>query len=77
MREVHSAQARWAGRNLYLMLHICVDAQRPLHEAHEVAEQVRHAIFHNVPEVVQVDIHVDPFGDDASAYHSTTNHHVP
>jgi hypothetical protein len=35
---------------------------------------VRHAVLHELPEAVQVDVHADPGGEQA-AYHETTAHH--
>lgn len=75
--EVHDVKARWAGRSLYVQLHVSVDEDMPLHEAHAIGEEVRHAILHEVESVSQVHLHVDPWGEGKhpSVYHSVTAHH--
>ena len=47
----------------------------PLEEAHQRTEEARHAVIHEFPEVVQVDVHADPSGADHATYHEETAHH--
>lgn len=77
VREVHEVRARWAGRSLYVQLHIAVDEDLPLHEAHHIGEDVRHAILHEIDGVSQVVVHMDPWGEGKhpSVYHTPTAHH--
>ena len=72
---VHDVRARWAGRALYVMLNVSVPPDIPLERAHRLTEQVRHAVMHEFPEVVQVDVHADPSGGDHATYHEETAHH--
>jgi cation diffusion facilitator family transporter len=72
--DVHDVRARWAGRALYVLLHVSLPSEMSLEEAHEAGEEVRHAVLHELPEAVQVDVHADPGGEQA-AYHETTAHH--
>ena len=72
--DVHDVRARWAGRALYVLLHVSLPAEMSLEQAHEAGEEVRHAVLHELPEAVQVDVHADPGGEQA-AYHETTAHH--
>lgn len=73
--DVHSIRARWAGRALYVLMHISLPEGMSLEDAHEHGEDVRHAVLHALPQVVQVDVHIDPFGKGVSAYHESTAHH--
>lgn len=73
--EVHGIRARWAGRGLYVLLHVALPEDDTLKTAHAVGEEVRHRILHDLPQVVQVDVHIDPFGLGLAAYHETTAHH--
>lgn len=79
VREVHAVRARWAGRSLYVQLHIAVDEDLPLHEAHHIGEEVRHAVLHEIDGVSQVIVHMDPWGEGKhpSVYHTPTAHHFP
>lgn len=69
---VHSIRARFAGRGLYVLLHIELEGSLTLEAAHEVAESVRHRVLHSMRQIVQVDVHLDPVGH---AHHELTAHH--
>ncbi|MGH2767416.1 MAG: cation diffusion facilitator family transporter [Actinomycetota bacterium] len=77
--DVHDVAARWAGRSLYVQLHVAVPEDLPLHEAHGVGEEVRHAVLHDIEGVSQVIVHLDPWGEGKhqSVYHTATAHHFP
>ena len=72
--DVHDVRARWAGRALYVLLHVSLPSDMSLEDAHAAGEEVRHAVLHELPEAVQVDVHADP-GGEQSTYHETTAHH--
>lgn len=75
--DVHEARARWAGRSLYVELHIALDESLPLHDAHSIGEEVRHRVLHDVEGVSQVLVHLDPWaeGKPQGVYHAETDHH--
>jgi cation diffusion facilitator family transporter len=73
---VHAVRARWVGRSLHVMVHTDVDADLPLRDAHALGERIRHAIFHAVPGVAAVDLHLDPAGLDEHDSHGETMHHA-
>jgi cation diffusion facilitator family transporter len=77
--DAHDIQARWAGRSLLVNLHVSLDEELHLHEAHDVGEEVRHAILHDIEGVSQVSVHFDPWaeGSDDAHYHRATAHHFP
>jgi cation diffusion facilitator family transporter len=72
---VHDVRARWAGRALYVVLNVSLAPDMPLADAHQRTEEARHAVIHEFPEVVQVDIHADPSGADHAEFHQETAHH--
>jgi cation diffusion facilitator family transporter len=71
----HDIRARWAGRALYVVLNVSLPPDVSLERAHQLCEEARHAVLHAFPEVVQVDVHADPSGQDHAAYHEETAHH--
>ena len=77
VEAVHAARARWVGRSLHVLVHAEVDPDLPLRVAHAIGEQVRHAIFHALPGVAAVDLHLDPAGVDEHDSHGETLHHRP
>ena len=74
--QAHAVRARWLGRSLQVLIHVSVDAEMPLGEAHALGERVRHRIFHSQPGVAEVDVHLDPAGPDQHVSHAETMHHV-
>jgi cation diffusion facilitator family transporter len=75
VEAVHAVRARWVGRSLHVLVHVEVDPALPLRAAHELGEQARHAVFHALPGVAAVDLHLDPAGVDEHDSHSETMHH--
>ena len=75
VEAVHAVRARWVGRSLHVLLHAEVDPDLPLRAAHDLGEQVRHAIFHAIPGVAAVDLHLDPAGLPEHDSHGETLHH--
>ncbi|MFN2593089.1 MAG: cation diffusion facilitator family transporter [Candidatus Dormibacteria bacterium] len=75
--DAHDIQARWAGRSLLVNLHVSLDQDLPLHEAHDIGEDVRHAILHDIEGVAQVSVHFDPWAANSAVahYHRATAHH--
>jgi divalent metal cation (Fe/Co/Zn/Cd) transporter len=58
--EVNNIAIRWLGHRQRAELHITVDCQMPTCESHSIAETVRHDLFHAMPALADVTIHVDP-----------------
>jgi len=66
---------RWVGHRLHAEAHIAVDPQQTVAEGHRVAEDVRHALFHRIPNLSEVVVHVDPRAGLDDEYHALTVHH--
>jgi len=66
---------RWMGHRLLAELHIAVDPHLTTLESHQIAEQVRHELFHQFPTLSEVIVHVDPWLDQLEAAHELTLHH--
>jgi divalent metal cation (Fe/Co/Zn/Cd) transporter len=73
VRGFHDVRARYLGRSLVVQLHAEVDPDLPLRIAHELAEQIRHRVVHELPQIVAIDVHLDPAGVDGA--HDETAHH--
>lgn len=78
VEEVADVRARWIGRTLHVMMNIEVDAELTLAKAHAIAEEVRHRLFHRIPDIAEAIIHTDPYTDseEATDYHKTVAHHL-
>jgi cation diffusion facilitator family transporter len=72
VRAVHDVTVRWLGHRQRAELNVDVDGELSTVQSHQIAEEVRHDLFHTLPVLVEVTVHVDPQGDE---YHTTTAHH--
>ena len=72
---VDDIRIRWLGHWQHCELHITVAAQLPTLESHQIAETVRHALFHALPTLQEVTVHVDPLEDTPGSAHALTAHH--
>lgn len=58
--KVDLLRSRMFGNKVYIDLEISVDGNKPLHEAHEIAERVHENVEKNFSEVKHIMIHVNP-----------------
>ena len=70
---VDGVRVRWIGHRLDAVIHVLVDPDATVACGHEIAEAVRHELFHALENLDDVTIHVDPGGHE---HHATTQHHV-
>lgn len=74
--QIYDVSARWIGHRMRGELRLGVDDQMTTAQGHEVAEQVQHALMHEIPELTDLTIHVDPFqGGSNKVFHELTAHH--
>ncbi|MBD3275092.1 MAG: cation diffusion facilitator family transporter, partial [Candidatus Marinimicrobia bacterium] len=59
VRNVHRVVADYVGPQIRVDMHINVDGNLPLHEAHSISEEVQKKV-RNVPDVELVFVHVEP-----------------
>jgi cation diffusion facilitator family transporter len=73
VQQVHSVRARWLGHQVRAELEIGVDGALSVAQGHAIAEQVRHALLHQIPRMAEAAVHVDPSTEDGA--HALTAHH--
>lgn len=73
--DVHSSAIRWVGHRLWGELHVTVNCQQTVLQGHLITEEVRHALFHKFPALVEVIVHADPCECDRSIEYHPTAHH--
>lgn len=71
---VHDVRARYLGRSLAVQLHAEADPDLSLRAAHAIGEEIRHELVHALPDILAVDVHLDPAGEAPGA-HAGTDHH--
>jgi divalent metal cation (Fe/Co/Zn/Cd) transporter len=52
-----------------------VDHLLPTEDSHQIAEEVRHTLFHALPVLAEATVHVDPCGPGSENAHHITEHH--
>src|SRR5712691_6369666 len=75
VEEVTDVRARWIGRTLHVIMNIEVDAELTLVQAHTIAEEVRHRIYHRITGISEAIIHTDTHIHEAH-YHEAMSHHI-
>jgi len=76
--DVHDLTLRWLGHRQRGKLHITVDCEMSTRESHQIAENVRHKLFHDLPALVEFTVHVDPCECDKEVdYHPSAHHKTP
>ena len=73
---VDAVRARWLGHQLEAELRITVDEELPTRESHRLAEEVRHQLYHALPRLRTITVHVDPCGHGGDDPHQLTAHHT-
>ena len=64
VEAVNDVRARWVGHTLNIVMNIEVDGTLTLVQAHTIAEEVRHRLFHEVKGLSEAIIHTDPHSHD-------------
>lgn len=77
VRATTRLRMRWMGHRLHAEMHIAVEPQLTTTESHQIAEQLRHDLFHEIPNLSEVVVHVDPWSEKPEKFHQLTAHHEP
>lgn len=73
---IHGAAIRWVGHRLWGEMRVTVDCNLTVLQGHLITEEVRHALFHEFPALVEVIVHAAPCECDVAVeYHPTAHHH--
>jgi cation diffusion facilitator family transporter len=75
VEAVNDVRARWVGHTLHVAMNIEVDGALTLVQAHTIAEEVQHRLFHQVKGLSEAIIHTDPHSHDED-FHAAIAHHV-
>jgi len=77
VRAVHDVRVRWLGHNLEAELHADVDGTLSTIASHEIANEIEHRLLHDLPQLENVSVHIDPLGAEGEDFHGATAHHKP
>ena len=65
--SLHGLRSRYVGSDLHVDVHIVVDDQMTLKDAHDVAEEVEQLLIDSDENVVDALVHIDPYNDKRAA----------
>jgi len=74
VRSVTEVRARWAGHRLLAQVRLSVDGSLTVVQAHEIGEAAHHQLLHEVSNLSDAIIHVDPSVPGVDP-HAATRHH--
>jgi len=66
---------RWIGHCLHAEVTIAVDPLLTTVQNHQIAEKVRHELFHQIPNMREILVHIDPWEEKPESAHQLTIHH--
>lgn len=72
---VEAVRVRWIGHDLHAEAEVVSDGALSLRQAHDVAEEARHRLLHDVRRLATATIHTSPPHDGAEDPHVATAHH--
>jgi cation diffusion facilitator family transporter len=75
--DVSSIRVRWIGHRLEASLHAVVDCSISVAEGHQLAEEIRHAAYHDVRKLDTILVHIDPCDHIDADHHERTRGHDP
>ena len=73
--DICRIRMRWVGHCLYAEVYISVDPELKTSQSHRIAEQVRHELFHEFPDLTDIIVHVDPWSEEIESPHELTLGH--
>lgn len=74
VEAVNDVRARWIGHTMHVAMNIEVDPELTLAKAHNIAEEVRHRLYHNIKGLSEAIIHTDPCSHSGDAHELTAHH---
>jgi cation diffusion facilitator family transporter len=75
--EIRRIRMRWVGHCLHAEIYISVNSDLKTSESHHIAEHVRHVLYHEFPDLTDINVHIDPWTDAVETHHELTVGHEP
>jgi cation diffusion facilitator family transporter len=76
VEELGRLRMRWIGHRLHAEATIAVAPELTVTESHRLVELARHALFHAIPRLSEVVVHIEPAGAVAAAHDETLHHEL-
>ena len=66
---IHDVRARWLGHNITLEIHVSMNGDLTLIEAHTIGEAVRYKLLEHIPRSSEIIVHIDPVEGTLGEFH--------
>jgi len=73
---VTEVRARWVGHRLFAQVRLSVAGDLTVTEGHEIAEAAYHQLLHDVPNLSDAIVHIDPVVHGVDPHAPTAHHHL-
>jgi cation diffusion facilitator family transporter len=77
VKELHRLRMRWIGHSLHAEITVAVDAGLTTTQSHQIVEELRHDLFHQIDKLTEIVVQVDPWGEQIEDAHQLTSDHEP
>jgi cation diffusion facilitator family transporter len=74
VEDVSEVRVRWLGHRMHAELNLAVNQSRSVEDGHNIANQVRHDLLHNLQFLSDVTILVDPTNASSEKHHQFAEH---
>ncbi len=74
VEDVSEVRVRWLGHRMHAELNLAVNQRLSVEDGHNIANQVRHDLLHNLQFLSGVTIHVDPTNASGEKHHEISEH---
>ncbi|MBA2702550.1 MAG: cation transporter [Blastocatellia bacterium] len=74
VEDVSEVRVRWLGHRMHAELNLAVNQRLSVEDGHNIANQVRHDLLHNLQFLSGVTIHVDPTNASGEKHHEIAEH---
>lgn len=74
VEDVSEVRVRWLGHRMHAELNLAVNQTLSVEAGHDIANQVRHDLLHNLQFLSGVTIHVDPANASGEKHHHIEEH---
>jgi cation diffusion facilitator family transporter len=74
VEDVSEVRVRWLGHRMHAELNLAVNQSLSVEDGHNIANQVRHDLLHNLKFLSGVTIHVDPTNASGEKHHEIAEH---
>ncbi len=75
VQEIEDLRLRWIGHRLRAEVAVAVDGADTIRHGHDIAQELRHRLIHDIPKLRDANVHLSPAVEDGVDHHAVVAHH--